>query len=123
MKSNIGPIVLQTPQDLFTRLANLSKHNVLKDNLRVGTIDMLDFRWSHTEAGLQAADVFANFTHAALRYELGSTDSKDALKHEVLTTVIDGFSIDPALKGKLRLTPQGIECTEPTLCSSWKLDG
>ena len=108
----------------MTSFANTLFANI-EPRIPIPRISRFDFQWSPSEFGLQAADLFSNLVHSALRCEMGIKDDTTDLKYEMLLNVMPDFRLDRHLQAALVIDKDGngsdaLRCIDQTLLSTFQ---
>jgi hypothetical protein len=97
----------------------------MEPRIPIPRISSFDFQWSESEFGLQAADLFSNLLHSALKCEMGIKDDTTDLKYETLLHVMPDFKLDPHLVAALAVDKDnegrdGLRCMDTNLLSTFQ---
>lgn len=108
----------------MTSFAN-TLFSMMEPRIPIPCISRLDFQWSPSDFGLQAADVFSHLIYNALKCEMGIKDEGADLKYELLLHVMPDFKLDSPLQTALKVEKDndgrdGLVCVEPKLLSTFQ---
>jgi hypothetical protein len=112
----LGKTMTSFANTLFTQM---------EPHIPIARITRFDIGYSPSEFGLQAADLFSNLLHCALKCEMGIKDATNDLKYEMLLHVMPDFKLSPQLQASLAIDKDkegrdALRCIDPQLLSTFQ---